>query len=129
MLFRSQASKRDRLMVTPTLGFFEEDKEGTLQPHDDALVVTIRIGGYDVKRVLVDQGSGAEIMCPDLYKGLNLKLEDLERYDSSLMGFNGRMVVPRGMIRLLVQVGDEEVQVDFIVVEAFSPYAAILARP
>ena len=33
------------------------------------------------------------------------------------------------MIRLLVQVGDEEVQVDFIVVEAFSPYAAILARP
>ena len=124
-----QASKRDRLMVTPTLGFFEEDKEGTLQPHDDALVVTIRIGGYDVKRVLVDQGSGAEIMCPDLYKGLNLKLEDLERYDSSLMGFNGRMVVPRGMIRLLVQVGDEEVQVDFIVVEAFSPYAAILARP
>ena len=46
-------------MVTLTLGFFEKDKEGTLQPHDDALVVTIRIGGYDVKRVLVDQGSGA----------------------------------------------------------------------
>ena len=88
-----QASKRDRLMVTLTLGFFEKDKEGTLQPHDDALVVTIRIGGYDVKRVLVDQRSGAEIIYPDLYKGLNLKLEDLERYDSSLMGFDGRMVV------------------------------------
>ena len=41
-------------MATPTLGFFEEDKEGTFQSHDDALVVTIRIGGYDVKRVLVD---------------------------------------------------------------------------
>ncbi|XP_023890102.1 uncharacterized protein LOC112002184 [Quercus suber] len=49
-----QAPKRARVMVTPTLGFFEEDKQGTLQPHGDALVVTIRIGGYDVKRVLVD---------------------------------------------------------------------------
>ena len=36
------APKRARLMVTPTLGFSEEDREGTLQPHDDALVVTIR---------------------------------------------------------------------------------------
>ena len=33
------------------------------------------------------------------------------------------------MIRLFVQVGDEEVQVDFIVLKVFSPYTAILARP
>ena len=72
-------------------------------------MVTIRIGGYDVKRVLVDQGSEVEIMYPDLYKGLNLKPKDLEIYDSPLMGFNGRMVVPRGMIRLPIQAGDEEV--------------------
>ena len=32
---------------------------GTIQPHDDALVVTLRIGGYDVKMVMVDQGSRA----------------------------------------------------------------------
>ena len=32
-------------------------------------------------------------MYPDLYKGLNLKLEELERYDLPLMGFDGRMVV------------------------------------
>ena len=72
-------------------------------------MVTIRIGGYDVKRVLVDQGSEVEIMYPDLYKGLNLKPKDLEIYDSPLMGFNGKMVVPRGMIRLPIQAGDEEV--------------------
>ena len=33
-------------------------------------------------------------MYPDLYKGLNLKSKDLERYDSPLMVFDGRMVVP-----------------------------------
>nr|POE97768.1 hypothetical protein CFP56_74354 [Quercus suber] len=89
-----QAPKRARLMVTPTLGFLEEDKEGTLQSYNDTLVVTTRIGGYDINRVLVDQGSRVEILYPDLYKGLNLKFEDLERYDSPLIGFDGRMVVP-----------------------------------
>ena len=89
-------------MATLTLGFSEKNKKGIFQPYDDTLVVTIRIGGYDVKRVLVDQGSEAEIMYLDLYKGLNLKSEDLERYDSPLMGFDRRMVVPQGMIRLPV---------------------------
>ena len=55
-------SKRGRVEVQPTLNFFDKDKDGTLQPHDDALVVTLRIEGYDVKRVLVDQGNNAEIM-------------------------------------------------------------------
>ena len=59
---------------------------------------------------------------------LNLRPENLDRYDSPLIGFDGRMVVPRGMIRLPIQVGDMEVLVNFIVVEAFSPYKAILAR-
>jgi len=38
----------------PTFSFSNEEKVRTLQPYDDALVVTLRIGGYDVKRVLVD---------------------------------------------------------------------------
>ena len=89
-------SKRGRMEVRTTLSFSDEDKVGTFQPHDNALVVTFRIGGYDVKRVLVDQGSGAEIMYLDLYKGLKLKPEDLVSYDSPLVGFDGKIVIPRG---------------------------------
>ena len=88
---QAQESKGAKLESTPTLGFSEKDKVGTYQPYDDALVVTLRIGGYDMKRVLVDQGSGAKIMYPNLYKGLNLKPEDLERYDSPLVGFDRRI--------------------------------------
>ena len=40
--------------IQPALSFSDEDKIGTIQPHDDALVVTLRIGGYVVKRVMVD---------------------------------------------------------------------------
>ncbi|XP_075658665.1 uncharacterized protein LOC142628444 [Castanea sativa] len=99
----SSESKRARGSIQPTLGFSEEDKIGTIQLHDDALVVTLRIGGYDVKRVMVNQGSGADIMYPNLYKGLNLKLEDLTAYDSSLISFEGKTVIPNGQIRLPMQ--------------------------
>ena len=82
-----------------------------------------------MKRVLVDQGNRAEIMYPDLYRGLNLKPEDLMSYDSPLVGFDGNVVIPKGHIRLLVQVGLEVVELDFIVMDAYSPYIAIVARP
>ncbi|XP_075633838.1 uncharacterized protein LOC142606360 [Castanea sativa] len=61
--------KRIKGNTPPILGFSEEYKIVTVQPHDDALVVTLRIGGYDVRRVMADQGSGADIMYPDLFRG------------------------------------------------------------
>ena len=102
---------------------------GTLQPHNDALMVNLRIGGYNVKKVLVDQGSNVEIMYPNLFKGLKLRSEDLTCYDSSLIGFNGKVVFPKGQIRLTVQTGTEVVEVNFIVVYTYSPYTTIMAKP
>lgn len=49
-----------------------------------------------MKRMLVDQGNGVEMMYPNLYKGLGLKTENLSKYDTPLVGFNGRMVIPEG---------------------------------
>ena len=121
--------KKARVDIQPALSFLGEDKIGTIQPHDDALVVTLRIGGYDVKRVMVDQGSGIEIMYLNLYKELNLRPKDLIAYDSPLVSFDGKVVVPRGQIRLPMQVSSEVVEVDFIVVDAYSPYTVIVARP
>ena len=55
------------------IAFNDDDLEGMIQPHDDALVVATRINGFIVRRVLIDQGSGAEVIYPKLFKGLNLK--------------------------------------------------------
>ena len=68
-------------------------------------------------------------MYPNLYKGLNLRSEDLITYDSPLVIFEGKTVIPRGQIRLPIQTGSEVVEVDFIVVDAYSPYTTIMARP
>ena len=124
----SHEPKRARLDWPLVMGYLDEDKIGTIQPHDDALVIILRIGGYDVKRVM-DQGSAADIMYPDLFKGLNLRAEDLTPYNSPLVSFEGKVIIPKGQIRLLVQTGSETVEVDFIVVDAYSPYTAIVARP
>ena len=82
-----------------------------------------------MKRVMVDQGSAAEIMYPDLYKGLSLRAEDLTPYSSPLVSFEGKVIIPNGQIRFPVQTGSVTVEVDFIVVDAYSPYTAIVARP
>ena len=65
-----------------------------------------------MKRVMVDGGSTAEIMYPDLYKGLKLTPEDLLPYGSPLMSFDGKLV-----------------EVNFIVVDTYSPYTTIIGRP
>ena len=81
-----------------------------------------------MKKVLVDQDSVVELMYPDLYKGLNLKLENLMAYDSYLVSFEEKTVTPRGQIRLPIQTSSDVVEVDFIVIYAYSPYTAIVAK-
>ena len=65
----------------------------------------------------------------DLYKGLRLKPEDLMPYNSPLINFDKKLVIPKGMIRLPIQTGPEIVEVNFIVVDTYSPYTTIVGRP
>ena len=67
-------------------------------------------------------------MYPGFYKGLNLKSESLTAYSSPLVSFEGKMIIPKDQIRLPMQTGSDVVEVDFIVVDAFSPYTAIMSR-
>ena len=68
-------------------------------------------------------------MYPDLYKGLNLKAENLTPYSSPLVSFEGKIIIPKCQVRFPVQTGLEVVEVDFIVVDAYSSYTTIVARP
>ena len=92
----SHEPKRARLDRPLVIGFSDDDKIRTILPHDDALVITLRIRGYDVRRVMVDQGSVAEIMYLDLYKGLGIRAEDLTPYSSPLVSFEGKVIIPKG---------------------------------
>ena len=56
--------------------------------------MTARISGFLVKMLMIDQGSRAGLMYPDLFKGLGLRREDLSKYDTPLVRFDGKMVIP-----------------------------------
>ena len=68
-------------------------------------------------------------MYPDLFRRLGLKNDDLSKYDTPLVGFDGRMVIPKGQISLPINLEGKEVMVTFIMVNSFSPYTVILGRP
>ena len=89
----------------------------------------LRLGGFLVKRFMIDWGSRAEIMYLDLCRGLGLKDEDLIKYDTPLIGFDRKMVMLVGQIKLLMVTKGKEAMMNFIVVHAFSSYIAILAWP
>ena len=77
---------------------------------------------------MVDQGSAVEIMYSDLYKGLNLKPKNLMAYEFPLVSFEGKTIIPKSQIRLPIQTDSEVVEVDFIIVDSYSPYTTIVAR-
>jgi hypothetical protein len=92
-------------------------------PHNNPLVITLRIGNFDVKRILVDQGSFVKVM----YQ-LGMGEADLISFASPIFGFSGEPIVPQGKTILPVLAGPINLQTEFIVVKASSPYNAIMGR-
>ena len=78
---------------------------------------------------MVDQESRVDVMYPNLFKGLELKSQDLIKYDMPLVSFDGRVVIPEGQIFLPVNMEGKKVMMTFIMVSSFSLYMAILGRP
>nr|POE96252.1 hypothetical protein CFP56_59535 [Quercus suber] len=111
------------------IGFFGKDLKDILQPHENAFVVTLQIEGFDVKRVIIDQGSGAKIMYLDLYDGLGHTSWVLTKYDSPLVAFGKTILMPAGQVSLPAEVEGRKEMVNFIVVHSYSPYTAILGCP
>jgi len=69
-----QHSQKKLKYTREPIAFDDNDLEGTTQPHDDALVVTAKINGFIVKRVLIDQESGAEVMSKNIYLSPRIQL-------------------------------------------------------
>ena len=46
----------------PIIGFSEEDARRLHHPHDNVLVISIQVGDYNMHRVLVNNGSSADIL-------------------------------------------------------------------
>ncbi|CAA0831300.1 Unknown protein, partial [Striga hermonthica] len=110
-----------------------EDAEGVSLPHNDALVITLEVAGFDVKRVFIDMGSSVDIIFYDCFAQINKHLNlELKPVATELYGFNGGEVMPMGEVSLTVAMGSGNTRkvcmVRFIVVGAESSYNVILGR-
>ncbi|KAL0291941.1 UNVERIFIED_CONTAM: hypothetical protein Sradi_7008900 [Sesamum radiatum] len=75
-------------------------KSGPQTIHNDALVITAMIANYEVGRIFIDSGSSADILYGEAYDQMQLGDISLERVNTSLYGFAGEVVHPRGMVSL-----------------------------
>ena len=118
---------------SPIIGFLEEDARRLHHPHDDALVVSIRIEDYNMHRVLVDNGSSEDILYYLAFQQMGIGKERLIPTNAPLVGFGRTRELPLDAITLSVVVGDYPQQiakdVTFLVVNCSSAYNAILGRP
>ena len=99
----------------------EEDARRLHHPHDDALVVSIRVGDYNVHRMLVDNGSLVDILYYPAFQQMGIDKARLIPMNAPLVGFGGTRVLPLGAITLSVTVGNYPQQitrdVTFLVVD------------
>ena len=74
---------------SPIIGFSEEDARRLHHPHDDALVVSIRIEDYNMHGVLVDNGSSTNILYYPAFQQMGIGRERLIPTNAPLVGFGG----------------------------------------
>ena len=129
----SGRSPRTRSMDEPTISFTDEDAERIHHPHDDAIVITLLIADYTTRRVLVDNGSSADILYYPAFQQMRFGRDQLHLVCSPLIGFRGMKVQPVGTITLPVVVGlyPQQItrEVNFLMVDCSSSYNAIIGRP
>jgi hypothetical protein len=115
------------------LHFLRKMKKGSFTPHDDALVVTLMIGNFNIHHVLVDNGSSADILFLPAFEKMKIERKRVVPVPTPLVGFTGEKVLPVGTISLPLTAGsaprEKIVMTDFLVVDRPSAYNAIVGRP
>ena len=126
-------SSKTRTTDEQSITFTDEDVTRIHHPHDYVIVITLLIADYTTRRVLVDNGSLANILYYPAFQQMNLGRDQLRPVHSPLVGFGGMKGQPVGIIMLLVVVGAYSQQVtrniNFLVVDCSSSYNTIIGRP
>ena len=118
--------REDELAIT----FTDEDARQLHHPHDDAIVITLTIANYTTRRVLIDNGSSADILYYPAFQQMRINKELLHLVNVPLIGFGGMKVLPVGTISLPIMVGSYPRQINkeinFLVVDCSSSYNTII---
>jgi len=90
----------------PIIKFSKEDAQRLHHPHNDALVVSIRVGDYNTHQVRVDNGSTVDILYYPAFQQMRIDREWLVQTNSPLVKFRRTKVYPLSTIILPIMVSD-----------------------
>ncbi|KAF5463281.1 hypothetical protein F2P56_019204 [Juglans regia] len=124
--------KQPRRKSSKNISFGEEDCEGVLYPHDDALVVTLLVTNYTTRQILINNGSSGDILLWEVFTKMGIDPSKLKPSPMLLKGFSGNVVQPLGTITLLVIARKgayiATTMTDFLVIRAPLSYNTILGH-
>ncbi|XP_048502975.2 uncharacterized protein LOC125498750 [Beta vulgaris subsp. vulgaris] len=92
----------------PKIVVSELDRGKIRTPHDDPLVVEMKIANLKVRRILIDIGSSTDIISTDSLSRLKFNENNLVLVNHPIIGFGGGINYPMGTVTLPVRVGDKE---------------------
>jgi hypothetical protein len=114
------------------LTFDARDVDLRSAPHIDAMVINYSVAGWDLHKVLVDNGSQADIIFLHAFDRMGISHSLLKPSDNPLYGFGGKGTFPVGKIELPLSFGvapnARSEQVTFDIVDMVYPYNAIMGR-
>ncbi len=128
----TSAGKGAPQYLNQLISFGPKDAEEVMFPHQDPLVISAEIAGFEVRRILVDGGSSADVIFAEAYAKMGLTTQALTLAPTSLRGFSGEAVQVLGQAQLIVAFGAgenrHEDQVLFDVVDIPYNYNAIFGH-
>ncbi|XP_010685096.2 uncharacterized protein LOC104899577 [Beta vulgaris subsp. vulgaris] len=112
--------------------FSLEDAKHVVYPHDDMLVVTLKVSNFLIHRILVDGGSSAKILYLSTFEKLMIGREHLKPVRYPVIRFTRASVVPERIITLPIRIEENEavrdVMVEILVVNVPGAYNASIGR-
>ncbi|XP_022858494.1 uncharacterized protein LOC111379363 [Olea europaea var. sylvestris] len=85
--------------------FGTRDLEGVSLPHDDALVISAIVANFEIKRILVDNGSAANILSQEAFAKMGISSQQLKAVKTPFQGFRGGVITPEGVVELPLTLG------------------------
>ena len=85
--------------------FSERDSCNIRQPHDDPLVIMLRVEEFNIHQVHIDNGSTADIIYLPTFQQMKLDKRRIRPFISPLVSFTRDRIVLRGMVTLTVIAG------------------------
>ncbi|KAL2241784.1 UNVERIFIED_CONTAM: Retrovirus-related Pol polyprotein from transposon opus [Sesamum indicum] len=117
----------------PEIVFGDRDAGTRVVTDNDPMVIRMDIANFTVHKVLIDNGSSADIIFKRVLDKMGLDNVRLESANTPLVGFGGGEVASLGTVILPASLGEEPkrktLMVKFLVVDMPFAYNVILGRP